>query len=37
MKDAKKAVAAQVKFPSGYYATWSGQFENMERAICTRP
>ena len=31
--DAKKAVAAQVKFPSGYYATWSGQFENMERAI----
>ncbi len=31
--DAKKAVAAQVVFPSGYYATWSGQFENMERAI----
>ena len=31
--EAKKAVAAQVKFPSGYYATWSGQFENMERAI----
>ena len=31
--DAKKAVAAQVTFPSGYYATWSGQFENMERAI----
>jgi Cu(I)/Ag(I) efflux system membrane protein CusA/SilA len=31
--DAKKAVAAQVKFPSGYYATWSGQFENMERAF----
>ena len=30
--DAKKAVAAQVKFPPGYYATWSGQFENMERA-----
>ena len=31
--DAKKAVTTQVKFPSGYYATWSGQFENMERAI----
>src|ERR1035437_2815506 len=31
--DAKKAVAAQVKFPPGYYVTWSGQFENMEHAI----
>ncbi len=31
--DAKKAVAAQVKFPSGYFVTWSGQFENMEHAI----
>ena len=31
--DAKRAVAAQVKFPSGYYITWSGQFEYMERAI----
>ena len=31
--DAKKAVAAQVKFPSGYYVTWSGQFEYMARAI----
>ena len=31
--DAKKAVAAQVKFPPGYYITWSGQFEYMERAI----
>jgi Cu(I)/Ag(I) efflux system membrane protein CusA/SilA len=31
--DAKKAVAAQVSFPSGYYVTWSGQFEYMERAI----
>jgi Cu(I)/Ag(I) efflux system membrane protein CusA/SilA len=31
--DAKKAVASQVKFPPGYYATWSGQFESMERAI----
>jgi len=31
--DAKKAVAERVKFPPGYYATWSGQFESMERAI----
>jgi len=31
--DARKAVAEQVKFPPGYYITWSGQFEAMERAI----
>ncbi|GAA5159089.1 efflux RND transporter permease subunit [Viridibacterium curvum] len=31
--DARKAVAEQVQFPPGYYATWSGQFEYMERAI----
>jgi len=31
--DARRAVNAQVKFPPGYYATWSGQFEAMERAI----
>jgi Cu(I)/Ag(I) efflux system membrane protein CusA/SilA len=31
--DARKAVAEQVKFPAGYYITWSGQFEAMERAI----
>jgi len=30
--EARKAVAAEVKFPPGYYATWSGQFEYMERA-----
>ncbi|SEK66517.1 efflux RND transporter permease subunit [Nitrosovibrio tenuis] len=30
--DAQKAVAERVKFPPGYYATWSGQFEYMERA-----
>ena len=30
--DAQKAVRAQVKFAPGYYATWSGQFEYMERA-----
>ena len=30
--DAQKAVRVQVKFAPGYYATWSGQFEYMERA-----
>jgi Cu(I)/Ag(I) efflux system membrane protein CusA/SilA len=30
--EARKAVTEQVKFPPGYYATWSGQFEYMERA-----
>ncbi len=30
--DARRAVSDQVKFPPGYYATWSGQFEYMERA-----
>jgi Cu(I)/Ag(I) efflux system membrane protein CusA/SilA len=29
---ARKAVAGQVKFPPGYYAAWSGQYEYMERA-----
>jgi len=28
----QKAVREQVQFPPGYYATWSGQFEYMERA-----
>jgi Cu(I)/Ag(I) efflux system membrane protein CusA/SilA len=31
--DAKQAVAAKVTFPPGYYVTWSGQFEYMERAV----
>jgi Cu(I)/Ag(I) efflux system membrane protein CusA/SilA len=30
--DAKQAVASGVEFPPGYYATWSGQFEYLERA-----
>jgi Cu(I)/Ag(I) efflux system membrane protein CusA/SilA len=30
--DAQKAVREQVKFAPGYYATWSGQFEYLERA-----
>jgi copper/silver efflux system protein len=29
---AQKAVAASVTFPPGYYITWSGQFEYLERA-----
>jgi len=32
VKDAQQAVAEKVSFPAGYYATWSGQFEYMERA-----
>ena len=32
VRDAQQAVQQQVKFPPGYYATWSGQFEYMERA-----
>ncbi len=31
--EARRAVNEQVKFPPGYYATWSGQFEYMERAV----
>jgi Cu(I)/Ag(I) efflux system membrane protein CusA/SilA len=30
---ARQAVNEKVKFPPGYYITWSGQFEYMERAI----
>ena len=30
--DAKAAVAANVQFPPGAYAVWSGQFEYLERA-----
>jgi Cu(I)/Ag(I) efflux system membrane protein CusA/SilA len=30
--DAQRAVATQIKLPPGYYATWSGQFEYLERA-----
>lgn len=32
VSDAKKAVLENVKFPPGYYAAWSGQYEYMERA-----
>ena len=30
--DAQDAVASQVDFPPGYYVTWSGQFEYLQRA-----
>ena len=33
VKDAQQAVAERVSFPQGSYATWSGQYEYMERAI----
>ena len=31
-RDVQGVVASQVKFPPGYYVTWSGQFEYLERA-----
>ena len=30
--EAQRAVREQVKFPPGYYATWSGQYEYMQHA-----
>ena len=30
--EAQQAVSENVKFPPGYYVTWSGQFEYLERA-----
>ena len=33
VRDARKAVDDSVQFPPGYYVTWSGQFEYLERAI----
>ncbi|MBI5235503.1 MAG: efflux RND transporter permease subunit [Deltaproteobacteria bacterium] len=32
VNEAKNAVKENVKFPSGYYVAWSGQYEYMERA-----
>ncbi|MBI5588203.1 MAG: efflux RND transporter permease subunit [Deltaproteobacteria bacterium] len=32
VNDARKAVIKAVDFPAGYYITWSGQYEYMERA-----
>jgi cobalt-zinc-cadmium resistance protein CzcA len=31
--DAKKAVTAQVRLPSGYSIEWAGQFKNLQQAI----
>jgi Cu(I)/Ag(I) efflux system membrane protein CusA/SilA len=33
VRQAQEAVAKSVKFPPGYYATWSGQYEYMQRAV----
>ena len=30
--EARKAIAEQVQLPEGYYITWSGQYENQQRA-----
>jgi Cu(I)/Ag(I) efflux system membrane protein CusA/SilA len=32
VEEARRAVRESVKFPPGYFVTWSGQFEYMERA-----
>jgi Cu(I)/Ag(I) efflux system membrane protein CusA/SilA len=32
VEDAKRAIAHQVQLPAGYYMTWSGQYENQQRA-----
>jgi cobalt-zinc-cadmium resistance protein CzcA len=32
VKEAQAAIESQVKLPAGYYITWGGQFENLQRA-----
>jgi Cu(I)/Ag(I) efflux system membrane protein CusA/SilA len=32
VEEAKRAIAARVQMPAGYYFQWSGQYENQERA-----
>jgi heavy metal efflux system protein len=32
VKEAQAAIEREVKLPAGYYSTWGGQFENLERA-----
>lgn len=32
VEEAKVAISKQVQMPSGYYITWSGQYENQQRA-----
>jgi cobalt-zinc-cadmium resistance protein CzcA len=33
VQDAAAALASAVTFPTGYYMTWGGQFENQQRAM----
>ncbi len=33
VKEAKEVIAANVAIPSGYYLSWSGQYEYMQRAM----
>ena len=35
VSEAQKAVEKKVKLPEGYYITWGGQFENLQRATKT--
>jgi Cu(I)/Ag(I) efflux system membrane protein CusA/SilA len=32
VEEAKNAISQQVQLPAGYYLTWSGQYENQQRA-----
>lgn len=32
VKDAQSKIDSEVKLPEGYYVTWGGQFENLQRA-----
>ena len=32
VKDAQAAIDKEIKLPEGYYITWGGQFENLQRA-----
>lgn len=32
VKDAQKEIDKDIKLPEGYYMTWGGQFENLQRA-----
>jgi len=33
VEEARTSVSSLVQFPSGYYVTWGGQFENQQRAM----
>ena len=32
VEEAQAAIESQIRLPAGYYTTWGGQFENLERA-----